>query len=229
MLIGLLVVFLIYTAAQSMGLLTVEWIFSQFFSVFIVILVVLFQSEIRKGLMSVAVNPLMNSENVHGAMIDGLVHSAAALRLRGWGGLIVIERETGLKHLYDSGVEMDLPLDADVVQTLFCPEAPLHDGALIVKMNSEGQGRIVAARVLLPLAQQQNEILGMYGTRHRAAVGVTEESDALVVVVSEERRDVHLVENGQMSESFVETGLKSALTARLVRKERLKRTLGKVA
>ena len=213
MLIGLAVLFAIYEAARFFGLLTVEWIFSQFFSVFIVILVVLFQHEIRRGLMRVAVNPLSPPSKPVETMVEHLVESAVALVHRGWGGLIVIERETGLKHLTESGVEMEAPLRADMIQTLFCPKAPMHDGAVVVKHGNHG-ACIVAARVLLPLAQA-NALPGGFGTRHRAAVGLTEESDALVIVVSEERAQMHLAEEGQLSKALDADGLKKELKQRL--------------
>lgn len=201
MLIGLAVVLLVYELARVFGLLTVEWIFSQFFSAFIIILVVLFQHEIRRGLMHVAANPLISSGNTLSSnLVEPLVESALSLVHRGWGGLLVIERETGLKNLYETGVELDAELRPDMVQAIFCPQAPMHDGALIVTHTEQGF-RIAAARVLLPLAQA-NAVPGSFGTRHRAAVGVSEESDALIIVVSEELQQIHLVEEGQMSGPF---------------------------
>jgi diadenylate cyclase len=212
MLIGLAVLFLIYEAARFFGLLTVEWMFSQFFSVFIVILVVLFQHEIRRGLMRVAVNPLTPQAKPMDTIVESLVESAVALVHRGWGGLIVIERETGLKHLTESGVEMQVALRSDVIQTLFCPKAPMHDGAVVVQTSSRG-AHIIAARVLLPLAQA-NALPGGFGTRHRAAVGLTEESDALVLIVSEERGDIRLAEEGQLSKALDTDALKKELYQR---------------
>jgi len=213
MLIGVAVVLVVYELARMFDLLTIEWIFSQFFSVFIVIMVVLFQHEIRRGLMRVAVNPLASGATPKDAMIDMLVESSLSLIHRDWGGLIVIERETGLKHLYDSGVEMDVALRPDMVQALFCPDAPMHDGAVIVSAGERG-GRIVAARVLLPLAQA-NALAGGFGTRHRAAVGLTEESDALVLVVSEERGDLHLAEEGLLIGPLGSAELRKLLIDRL--------------
>lgn len=214
MLIGVAVVLVVYELARMFNLVTAEWIFSQFFSVFIVIMVVLFQHEIRRGLMRVAVNPLASSASVKEVVVDLLVESAMALVHRGWGGLIVIERETGLKHLYESGVEMDVALRPDMVQAIFCPEAPMHDGAVIVLVDERG-GRIVAARVLLPLAQA-NALAGGFGTRHRAAVGLSEESDALVLVVSEERGDIHLAEEGKLSGALNSSELRRELEKRLI-------------
>jgi diadenylate cyclase len=211
MLIGVAVVLVVYELSRMFGLLTIEWIFSQFFSVFIVIMVVLFQHEIRRGLMRVAVNPLAFGAAPKDALIDMLVESSLSLAHREWGGLIVIEREIGLKHLYDSGVEMDVALRPDMVQAMFCPDAPMHDGAIVVRADS---GRIVAARVLLPLAQA-SALAGGFGTRHRAAVGLTEESDGLVLVVSEERGDIRLAEEGRLSGPLGSMELRKLLIDRL--------------
>ncbi len=213
MLIGLAVLFLIYELARIFGLLTVEWMFSQFFSAFIIILVVLFQHEIRRGLMRVAVNPLAPAARPVEDMVEHLVESANALVHRGWGGLIVIERDTGLKHLMESGVEMKIALRSDVIQTLFCPKAPMHDGAVIVRHGANG-ACIVAARVLLPLVEA-DALPGGFGTRHRAGVGISEESDALVVIVSEERGEIHLAEEGQLSPAMDSEKLKKELKQRL--------------
>ncbi len=210
MLTGLAVVMLVYGLSRAFGLLTVEWMFGHFFSAFIIIVVVLFQHEIRRGLMRVAVNPLGSAPASAGVLIESLVESSFALAHRGWGGLIVVERDTGLKHLYESGVEIDAPVRADVVQALFCPQAPMHDGAVIVRT-----GNIVAARVLLPLAQA-SALAGGFGTRHRAAVGLTEESDALVIVVSEENGDVRLAREGRLSEALDSQGLRRELARRLM-------------
>jgi len=210
MLIGIGIVVITYQLAQVFGLFTVEWMFGHFFSAFMVILVVLFQQEIRRALMRVAIiNPLSgNTEPVHG-IIDAMVESSFSLVHRGWGGLIVIERDTGLKHLFESGVSMDAPLQPDVIQSLFCPDAPMHDGAVMVGIDERG-GRVLAARVLLPLAQS-NAVAGQFGTRHRAAVGISEESDALVIVVSEETGNVHLVEEGKLGSPLDSQALHHAL------------------
>jgi diadenylate cyclase len=213
MLIGIAIVVVVYEMARTFGLFTVEWMFGHFFSAFMVILVVLFQQEIRRALMRVGVNPLASGNTPAEAMLDILVESAFSLVHRGWGGLLVIERETGLRHLYETGVEMNAPLRPDMIQALFCPDAPMHDGAVIICREADG-GRIMAARVLLPLAQAI-AVPGDYGTRHRAAVGLSEETDALVIVVSEERGDIHLVEEGRLGASLSSLELRDALAQRL--------------
>jgi len=212
MLIGLAVVVIVYELARFFGLLTVEWMFGHFFSAFIIILVVLFQHEIRRALMQVGVNPLA-AASAHTGLAEALAESAFALSHRGWGGLVVIERETGLKHLFESGVEMNAPVRSDVLQALFCPQAPMHDGAVIVQPQEGINGRIMAARVLLPLAQA-SALSGEFGTRHRAAIGLTEESDALVVVISEESGHVRLAEEGKVSDPLD----RDALCGRLMRR-----------
>jgi len=218
MLIGLVVMLVLYEIARTFGLLTVEWIFNQVFAVFIVILVVLFQAEIRKGLMRVAVNPLSGSASPQQQLIASVVEATNLLLQKRWGALIVFERETGLKHLDESGVLVHADVDAELIVTLFCPATPLHDGALTIALDEQGQPKIRAARALLPLAKSKH-VHGRYGTRHRAAIGLTEENDALVIVVSEERGDVHLVENGEMSEALDAKALAKALKQRLAQLE----------
>jgi len=210
MLMGLAVVVVLYGLARAFGLLTVEWMFGHFFSAFIIIVVVLFQHEIRRGLMRVAVNPLGTAPLTTHMLVEYLVESAFALSHRGWGGLIVLERETGLKHLYESGVELEAPVRADLMQALFCPQAPMHDGAVIIRA-----GTIAAARVLLPLAQA-NALAGVFGTRHRAAVGLTEESDALVIVISEENGEVRLASEGHLGEPLDSDALRRSLARSMV-------------
>jgi len=206
MLIGLVVMLVLYKAAQIFGLLTVEWIFNQVFSVFIVILVVLFQAEIRKGLVRVAANPLAVAMTPQKELIASVVEAAGLLVSKGWGALIVFERETGLKHLDESGVLLHANADAELMVTLFSSDTPLHDGALILALDAEGLPKVRAARVLLPLSKSKY-VDGALGTRHRAAIGLTEENDALVLVVSEERGAIHLVENGEMSEALTQAEL----------------------
>ncbi|MDX8378281.1 MAG: diadenylate cyclase [Mariprofundales bacterium] len=211
MLIGLAVVVLAYEAASMFGLLTLEWLFSHFFSAFIVIIAVIFQPELRRALTQVGVSPLRTSavsDEIH--LPEHLTEATFSLAERGWGGLIVIERETGLKHLYETGVELHAPVQADIMQALFCPYAPTHDGAVIVN-----KGMIVASRVLLPLARA-TAIPGYLGTRHRAGMGMSEESDALIIVISEETRGVRLCYNATLSDELDRDALQNQLRAMLV-------------
>jgi len=128
MLIGLVVMLMLYWVAKTFGLLTVEWMFDQIFAVFIVILVVLFQAEIRKGLMRVAINPLSTTVSPKEELIAAVVKATRGLVQKHWGALIVFERETGLKHLDESGVLLHARVDAELMITLFSPDTPLHTG-----------------------------------------------------------------------------------------------------
>jgi len=215
MLIGLVVMLTLYEVSKIFGLLTVEWIFNQVFSVFIVILVVLFQAEIRKGLMRVAVNPLATTVTPQRELIAAVVEATAVLVKKEWGALIVFERETGLKHLDESGVVLHAHAEAELMVTLFSPDTPLHDGAIVVALDEKGMPEVRAARVLLPLAKSK-EVEGTFGTRHRAAIGLSEENDALVLVVSEERGEIHLVENGALSQPLTASELSEELDQRLL-------------
>ncbi|MDQ7001844.1 MAG: DNA integrity scanning protein DisA nucleotide-binding domain protein, partial [Ghiorsea sp.] len=169
---------------------------------------------IRKGLMRVAVNPLAASVTPRDELIAAVVQASHRLISKRWGALIVFERETGLKHLDESGVLLHSRADAELMLTLFSPSTPLHDGAIVIGLNEDYQPEIRSARVLLPLAKSKN-VDGNLGTRHRAAIGLTEENDALVLVVSEERGDIHLVENGEMGEALDAKTLKITLKKKL--------------
>jgi len=214
MLIGLVVMLILYEVARYFGFPTVEWIFDQVFAVFIVILVVLFQAEIRKGLMRVAINPLSASIAPQQKLITSIVDATGILVRKRWGALIVLEREAGLKHLDESGVLIHADVESELIVTLFCPATPLHDGAITIALSEQGLPQIRSARVLLPLAKSK-DVQGRFGTRHRAAIGLSEQNDALVIVVSEERGDIHLVENGQMSKALKGKALEQELTKRL--------------
>ena len=214
MLIGLVLMLVLYEVATRFGLVTVEWIFNQVFSVFIVILVVLFQAEIRKGLVRVAVNPLSATTTPQKNLAASVNEATKLLVKKEWGALIVFERETGLKHLDESGVVLHAQAEPELMVTLFSPDTPLHDGAIVVALDAQGSPEIRSARVLLPLAKSK-EVEGSFGTRHRAAIGLTEENDALVLVVSEERGDIHLVENGELSTPLREKDLENELLIRL--------------
>ncbi len=210
MAMGLAVVVALYEVSHMFGLLTLEWLFGQFFSVFIVVLVVLFQQEIRRALVKVGGNTLLKSESP--SYVQPLAQACIELSKRSWGGLIVIERETGLGHLDESGLRLDADVTTDLLVTLFCPMSPTHDGAVIIR-----HGHIRVCRVLLPLSDSL-DIRSRFGTRHRAAMGASEDSDAIVIVVSEERGDIRLVQGGHLGEPQRQDSLAAELSRALVLK-----------
>jgi uncharacterized protein (TIGR00159 family) len=171
------------------------------------ILIVLFQNQIRQALAQLGKNPLSgllpkrDNENV----IEEISLAAAALASKRIGALIVVEREMGLRTFSETGIALDALVSYDLLMNLFTRRSPLHDGAVIV-----AEGRIAAASCYLPLTTNPS-LSRTYGTRHRAAIGITEESDALAIVVSEERGVVSLAEAGKISEPMDARQLKLAL------------------
>lgn len=154
-----------------------------------VMLVVLFQPELRRGFLALAGSA--RTQGVEGHIAD-LANSFRALARRRHGALVVFERATGIKGLQDTGVPLDAALSGALIESIFFPKSPMHDGAVIVR-----RGRLVAAQCMLPLTESTS-LSRELGTRHRAALGVTEESDAVAVVVSEETGRISLARGGRL-------------------------------
>ena len=169
------------------------------FPVFILSLVVLFQPELRHGLARLGHSPLFQgligrsgrrAEEIRA--VDEVVRAVSQFSDRKIGALIAIERNIDLSTYIDTGVPLDAQIRAETLDTIFSTKTVLHDGAVIVR-----RGRIAAAGCLLPLTERPH-LARRYGTRHRAAIGLSEQSDAAVIVVSEERGQIHLAERGEL-------------------------------
>lgn len=213
--IGVSVLYAIYVLAQAFGLQLLTQIMQAGAVVGLLAIVVVFQPELRRGLERIgrvgslgwllAPSATRSVERVAGVLARG----AASLSAEQVGALIIVERETGLQDAAETGVMIDAELTPEMLGTIFTPHSPLHDGALIVRGE-----RIVAAGVVLPLSEA-----GLYrerfGTRHRAALGITEQTDALAVVVSEETGSIGLVERGRIVRNLDEDRLRTALVALL--------------
>jgi uncharacterized protein (TIGR00159 family) len=171
------------------------------------IVIVLFQNQIRQALAQLGKNPLSNliPKRTDENLIEEVTLAAASLASKRIGALIVIEREMGLRTFSDTGIGLDALISYDLLMNIFMRRSPLHDGAVII-----AEGRIKAASAYLPLTTNPS-LSRTYGTRHRAAVGITEESDAVAIVVSEERGVVSLAENGKISEALDAQGLETLL------------------
>ncbi len=177
-------------------------------------IIVLFQNPIRQALARVGRNPLsaLLPRPRHEVLSEEIALAAASFSSRRVGALIVIERGMGLRAFYETGIALDALVSYDLLMNLFTPGSPLHDGAAIL-----ADGRIKAASCYLPLTTNPG-LSRTYGTRHRAAIGITEESDALAVVVSEERGVVSLAESGAIAEGLDARGLAERLKAALASK-----------
>ncbi len=192
-LIGLGFLMLARVAADFAELTTVTFVLDNFLGPAVLIVVILFQNDIRRALARVGrgFSPRF-SEREESRVVEEVVRACAELARRRLGGLIVFERETRLDDLVEAGSSIDAAVSKDLLVSLFIPTSPLHDGAVIIS-----HGRILHASCILPLTLR-TELPDGIGTRHRAALGITEESDAIAVVVSEETSTIALAQGGEL-------------------------------
>ena len=214
LIIGVTVLFGVYFAAQALQLLLLTQILQTGAVVGLFALVVVFQPELRRALDRIgrvgSFGWLFSAESRTADHVAAEVARAAALlSTEGHGALIVLERETGLEEIAETGVMLHADLSADLLRTIFMPRTALHDGAVIIR-----EGRILAAGALLPLAETtvQTE---RFGTRHRAALGITEQTDAIVIVVSEENAQVSLVQRARIVRNLSEPQLARSIRSLL--------------
>ena len=192
-LVGLIVLIGLSLASEVFQLPTVRLILQNFLGSAVLIIIVLFQNDIRRALARVGRGffPTVSAQQ-ESQMLEEIVRAAQSLVQKRVGALIVLERESALTDQIEAGRVIDSAVSADLLVALFLPVSPLHDGAVVVR-----DGRVASAGCILPLAQRDNLPEGI-GTRHRAAVGITEETDAVVVVVSEETAGISVVMAGEM-------------------------------
>ena len=195
MLIGLVILLISSFLFNSFGLSAMSWLVNQFQTVWVVAFVILFQPEIRRLLIYVGQTRFFQRIFKMGTSrsLEAIVDASLQLCYKKWGGLIVIQRETGLRSYKEASVQLKAEVSTPLLLSIFNPESPLHDGAVILQNTL-----IEAAGCILPLTESQM-ILPEMGTRHRAALGITEESDAIVVVISEERGTISTAENGRFT------------------------------
>jgi diadenylate cyclase len=209
--IGLLV-FALVAVSTIFKLTTLSWIVRNSLPALLISIPIIFQPELRRilerlgragGRMSFPLS--LDNGDPELSTIDEITDASARLAERRYGALIILERQTGLQDYVDTGVKIDAAVSSETLVTVFFPNTPLHDGAVIIRGN-----RIVAAACILPLA----EVIPDYpklGTRHRAAIGITEDTDALAIVVSEQTGIISLAENGRLSRGLDEVRLKNVL------------------
>ncbi|MBZ0273183.1 diadenylate cyclase CdaA [bacterium] len=187
MMLGLGVILFLYVVSDAGRFFTLHYILDAFLESAIIIIVILFAEDIRRGLMRFGKNPFSAGQYVASAeFLDELIRSVQALINRRIGAIIVVERGTGLKDYIDEGVPLDAGVSRELLISIFLPSSPIHDGAVIIR-----NGRIIAAGCFFPLADDLDLDRDL-GTRHRAALGISQKSDAAVLVVSEERGEVSL-------------------------------------
>jgi diadenylate cyclase len=193
-------------------LVTLNWLVSHLLPYVVFALIVVFQSEIRHVLSDVGRRvSFLRGSAVEGDSYDDIVLAANLFSQHQTGALIVIEREIGLRTYIESGVAMDARLSYDLLATIFRPSAPLHDGAVIIQKD-----RLAAAACFLPLSM--NPVLStQMGTRHRAGIGITEETDAIAVIVSEETGAISMAVGGKIERDLTVEQLRELLSMELRR------------
>jgi len=208
MISGLAIIFgTIFVFTQFYPLNTLKWMMNKLYPSFIVVLVVLFQDDIRRVLSGMGKKSFLASgENISSkALLDEITRAASALAAQRIGALITIERNIILSRYVEVGILLDARVSKELLQAIFHPTSPIHDGSIIIQ-----QGRISAAGCFLPLTRN-DDVDPNLGTRHRAAIGITQETDALVVLVSEEGASIALVVDGKVSRGLSPKELRKAL------------------
>ncbi|MFN7142428.1 MAG: diadenylate cyclase CdaA [Myxococcota bacterium] len=192
-LLGLLMALVIYVVSGRLELYAVHWMLEKFFVYIVLAVIILFQSDIKRGLAGAGgrLFPTFTSQPAQSAM-EEIVRASFVMASRRIGALIALEREASLEEYADSGNRLDARASSELFLAIFHPTSPLHDGAAVVRKD-----KVLAAKVFLPLSLSK-DVSRFYGTRHRAAIGLTEETDAVVVIVSEERGTVSLVVAGEV-------------------------------
>lgn len=208
--VGIVLIALLYWLSVAQDLATLEFVLRWAVVLLPFAIIVLFQSEIRQALIYFANRlrfPIVKRQRGQfgGSVYDEIVLAVTTLASEKTGALLVIERNVGLRNFIDSGVQLDSVISYDLLVTIFDPATPLHDGAVVIKDE-----RIAAASVFLPLTKNP-EISRDLGTRHRAAIGITEGTDAISIVVSEETGLVTFVEGGRVRRNIDTAGLRKLL------------------
>jgi diadenylate cyclase len=204
---GIVMLLLFYWVTRYYRLAAVQWLLSNILTYIVFAIIVLYQSEIRRGLANIGTTSIFGRHRRRGneGYYEKIVLAATTLASKKIGGLIVIEGDIGLKNYVESGIALDAFLTFDLLVTIFSPNTPLHDGAVIVQQN-----RIIAAGCFLPLTLDPY-LSKELGTRHRAAIGLTEETDAAVVIVSEETGTISLATGGKITRDLAGASLRAAI------------------
>lgn len=206
--VGLVFIIIINAAVSALGLTTINFILRGILDVGILAVFIIFQPEIRKLLYSLGQNTNLDRFFVRSnpnTIIDEVVDAVRDMSHTKTGALIVFARTSTLQDLVDVGVKLDAKVNSELLKTIFNKNTPLHDGAVVIRNN-----RMVAASCYLPISQNQN-ISSVFGTRHRAAVGITETNNVFVVVVSEETGRISIAKNGSLTSGLTIQKLRSEM------------------
>ncbi len=193
---GIIILVVTFFIFQQLGLDTLNWILTNIFGISIIALFVLFQPELRQGLTKIGQQQFFSTgtkdEEIE-LFVTQISSAVTALAKKQIGALIAVQRNVGLRNYVESGILLDADISSELLQSIFAPASPLHDGGVVLVNN-----KIAAAGCLFPLSENP-DIDKALGMRHRAAAGISEETDAVVVVVSEETGNISLAVNGRIT------------------------------
>ncbi len=208
---GVFMLLVIFLIAQWLDLVSLKWLLNKLINSAIVVAAIVFQPELRRALERVGRSQLggnrtiSNESQALSRTISAVCKSCASMQEQKIGALIVFERSTLLSEIADTGTLMDAEASTQLISNIFFPKSPLHDGALLLR-----EGRLLSAGCILPLTSNEN-INSSLGTRHRAAIGLSENTDAAVVVVSEETGIISVAVNGEIKRNFNTVTLRQEL------------------
>ena len=208
MAIGIGILVLGFSISYFLNLYTVQWIFSNFIDVLIIVIIIIFAEDIRRALSSVGKNPFFTNLTTlqSSKMIDEIIKATQVFSTKKIGALIVLERKIGLKNYLEIGTVINSDISSALICSIFMSkDSHIHDGAIIIQ-----DGRISAAGCFLPVTLRP-EVPKELGTRHRAALGITEDTDAVVIVVSEQKGHISVAMGGDMIRNISHTDLRSLL------------------
>ena len=207
MFFGLIVLFILSVIAQWFNLIAINWLIASLRTVWVIAFVIIFQPELRRALASISqIRFLRRFVRVEeSGVIPEIIKACQRMADKKIGALIVLEKDMGLKNYAETGTRVDGKVTEELLETIFTPPSPLHDGAVIIQND-----RVVAAGCILPLTQDAR-VASALGTRHRAALGLSEETDAIVIVVSEETGTLGYAEAGKLHRKIDMKTLRSDL------------------
>lgn len=211
---GIFLLIILSIVANILNMVILDYILTNFMTYGIILLIIVFQPELRNVFERLGRRKIVDVFDMDGNIIikhniSEIVKAVELMSLKQIGALIVIQRDTKITEVLKEGIDIDSKISSELIQNIFMPRTPLHDGAIIISDN-----KIVAAKCILPLASEVSVPKNL-GTRHRAAAGITEISDALVIVVSEETGIISLVESGKFKRELTGESLKELLIEKL--------------
>ncbi len=217
---GIVWIVLAFLASQILGFDTLNWLLTKFFGISIIAVLIIFQQELRQGLARLGQQDLFNiglEESEVVAVIEEVTAATFKLSKNRVGGIIALERETKLKTYIESGIELGAKVSSEVLLTIFSPQSPMHDGGVVIRGD-----RIIASACLFPLSDNPS-FSKIIGTRHRAALGLSEHTDAVVILISEETADISVAADGKFTPIATREKLIEVLKGLLVKERKRKK------